>query len=360
MVQSERRAYPVIVVRGGLEGLGAAVFEALGPRRIVVVSNPVVAPLYAEAALRSLERAGHRPSLITHPDGEAHKDLATWGALVEDALALGLDRQAVALALGGGVTGDMAGLLAATLLRGVPLVMVPTTLLAMVDSAVGGKTGVNTRAGKNLVGAFHPPSLVFSAMDTLATLPDAEIRCGLGEVVKHALLGDAELFNFCESQAARVRARDPDALAVLVERSNTLKARIVSLDEREDGLRALLNLGHTVGHAIERVSGYGALRHGEAVAIGLLAELRWAAARGACAPEVVPRLQRLLAALGLPEVGPTMDLHALVAAAGFDKKRRSAMLRMPIVRDVGHADLIEVSVDELTGMFVRIASTGEV
>ena len=359
MVQAEARRYRVIGVQGGLEGLGEALAEALGPRRVLLVSNPVVAPLYASAALGSLERAGHRATLLTHPDGEAHKDLQTWTALVEAALASGVDRSSVVLALGGGVTGDMAGFLAASLLRGLPLVMAPTTLLAMVDSAVGGKTGLNTAAGKNLVGAFHPPSLVYAALGTLRTLPDAEIRCGLGEVVKHGLL-DAELFEILERRAGELRARDAHALGEVVYLSNRLKAQVVSQDEREEGLRALLNLGHTVGHAIERVAGYGALRHGEAVAIGLLVEAEWAVRRGGCAPEVVPRLRALLDALGLGVSLPPMRRSDLVAAAGFDKKRRSAMLRMPILRDVGHADLIELPVAEITGMFERFSSTEEV
>lgn len=359
-MQAAAHRYPVHITAGGLEGLGAEILATLGRRRLIVISNPVVAPLYAAELWASLGAAGLAATLLTHPDGEAHKDLDTWADLVNGVLDAGVDRATVILALGGGVTGDMAGFVAATALRGLPLVAVPTTLLAMVDSAVGGKTGVNTAAGKNLVGAFHPPSLVFAAMATLGTLPDAEIRCGLGEVLKHGLLGDAELFAFCEAHADLIRARDPGALAVLVERSCALKARLVSADEREEGPRALLNLGHTVGHAVERVAGYGALRHGEAVAIGLLAEARWAVARGDCAPSLVPRLVALMGALGLPEHPPPMERSALLAAAAFDKKRRSAMLRMPILRDVGHADLIEVPVDELTGMFEWVPSSGEI
>ena len=358
MVTAERHSYPIYLSPGGFDGLGEVIVDVLGHRRIVVVSNPVVAPLYAAELWASLGAAGLAATLITHPDGEDHKNLDTWTGLVEAVLGAGIDRSTVILALGGGVTGDMAGFVAATALRGLPIVQVPTTLLAMVDSAVGGKTGVNTAVGKNLVGAFHPPSLVFSAMATLRTLHDAEIRCGLGEVLKHGLLGDGELFAFCEAHSDAINRRDPDALSTLVERSCVLKARIVSADEREEGPRALLNLGHTVGHAIERVSGYGALRHGEAVAIGLLAEARWAVARGACAPSLVPRLAALMGALGLPEHPPPMDRSALVAAAGFDKKRRNAMLKMPILRDIGQADLIEVPVGELPGMFDQLPSSG--
>lgn len=363
-VRAERHSYPIYIDgghidAGGLDGLGPALVETLGARRVVVISNPVVAPLYGAALWASLGAVGLRATLINHPDGEAHKNLETWAGLVENTLSVGVDRHTVILALGGGVTGDMAGFLAATLLRGLPLVQVPTTLLAMVDSAVGGKTGVNTLHGKNLVGAFHPPSLVYAAMGTLATLDDAEIRSGLGEVLKHGLLGDAELFAFCEGHAEAIRGRDPAALAVLVERSCALKARIVSEDEREEGLRAVLNLGHTVGHALERVHGYGVLRHGEAVAIGLLAEARWAVARGACAPEVVPRLSALMGALGVRDTPPAKPRSDLVEAAGFDKKRRSAMLTTPILRAVGHADLIEVPVDELPRMFEQVPSLGD-
>lgn len=351
-VGSGTRTYPVMLVEGGLGGLGAALSALRPPGRALLVTNPVVGALYAEAATRALEGAGWRVVAAEVPDGEAHKDLRTWERLVQQALVLGVDRATPLVALGGGVTGDLAGFAAATLLRGLPLVQVPTTLLAMVDSSVGGKTGVNTPRGKNLVGAFHAPILVYAALDTLRTLPAAELRCGLGELVKHGLL-NADLFGLLEREAEALAAGDPAALARALAPGIRVKADIVARDEREEGDRALLNLGHTVGHAIETAAGHGALRHGEAVAMGLLVELRWAAGQGLCAPELPRRLEALMRRLGLADRPPPLPRAALLEAARVDKKRRDGMLRLPIVRSIGEAAVIDVSVDQLHGIFVR-------
>jgi len=357
-VESGAGSYPVHLVEGGLEGLGEALSARLRPRRALLVTNPVVGALYGQAAEASLEAAGWEVRRAEVPDGEARKDLDTWEKLVTDALALGVDRATPLVALGGGVTGDLAGFAAATLLRGLPLVQVPTTLLAMVDSSVGGKTGVNTPRGKNLVGAFHAPILVYAALGTLATLPAEELRCGLGELVKHGLL-DADLFALLEREAEALAVGDPAALARVLGPGLRVKADIVARDEREEGDRALLNLGHTVGHAIETAAGHGALRHGEAVAMGLLAELRWAAGEGHCAPEVPRRLAALMKRLGLADRPPPLPRDALMMAALVDKKRRSGMLRLPIVRSVGEAALIDIPVDALPGIFVRVPDAWE-
>ncbi len=358
-MRSSAGDYEIHLVAGGLGGLGAALRERCDAARAVLVTNPVVGALWAEPALRSLEAAGFRAARVDVPDGEAQKTVQTWAALVEDVLSLGVDRRTPIVALGGGVTGDLAGFAAASLLRGLPLVQVPTTLLAMVDSSVGGKTGVNSRAGKNLIGAFYPPILVYAATETLSTLPDAELRCGLGEVVKHGLLGDPDLLRFCETQAPAILARAPDALVEIVARSCEVKRAVVAQDEREQGPRAALNLGHTVGHAIETALGHGALRHGEAVAIGLLAELRWAVDRGACSPALVPRLAALLALLGLPDRPPPLRRTEVLRAAGVDKKRHAGMLRTPIVRAAGEAEVIDISAGEIPRMFDQVPDLRE-
>jgi len=351
--------YEIHVVDQDLSGLGAAVAAVLRPGPAMVVTNPVVGALYTQACVDTLVGAGFAPTVVEMPDGEVHKTVPTWATLVEDLLAAGLRRTTPVVALGGGVTGDMAGFAAATALRGVPLVQVPTTLLAMVDSAVGGKTGVNTRQGKNLVGAFYQPRLVYAALHTLRTLPPEELRCGLGEVVKHGVLFDPELFALCTTRARAARDLDGAVIAEMVARSCRVKAQVVATDERELGLRAILNLGHTVGHAIETAAGHGRLRHGECVAIGLIAETRWAAARGACSAEVVERVVAAVAALGLPTRAPDLSQDALLHAAGFDKKSARGMLRTAVVEEIGNVRLESVDLSELPKMLAFLSDSLE-
>ncbi len=323
-----------------LAPLGELLAEVLPVGKCVVVSNPVVAPLHADAALESLRAAGWSPTLILVPDGEAEKTLANWSLLVAAILDAGVSRDTPVLALGGGVTGDLVGFAAATTLRGLPFVQVATTLLAMVDSSVGGKTGVNAPQGKNLVGAFHPPRMVLAAMNTLETLPDAELRCGLGEVVKHAVLAGEAALARLEALAPALRAREVGALAAVVGDSVRLKAEIVASDPEERGRRAILNLGHTLGHALERACGLGTLRHGEAVAIGLAAMARHAARRGACDPMLAARIEALLRSLSLPTFAPHGTSFAEVRAAlGFDKKRSRGMIRVVVPHAPGEVSL---------------------
>lgn len=354
-VEIEGRAYPIHIVDEGLVGLGQAVADQLRPGPIVVVSNTVVAPLYLDQATASLSAAGFQPSTVVLPDGESHKTLATWGGLVEDLIGLGLRRNTPVLALGGGVTGDLVGFAAACALRGVPFVQVPTTLLAMVDSAVGGKTGVNSNRGKNLVGAFYQPRLVYAAMATLQTLDQAELRSGLGEVIKHGVLRDSALFELCVSSGARALARDGAVLGEMVKRSCMVKAEIVAADEREEGLRAVLNLGHTVGHAIETAAGHGRLRHGECVAMGLVAETAWCAERGSCAPEVADRVREAVLALGMALRPDGIAEDALVHAAGYDKKLSRAMLQTAVVERIGVVHLESVGLEEIPRMLSHLS-----
>ncbi|MEL6345996.1 MAG: 3-dehydroquinate synthase [Myxococcota bacterium] len=353
-----RPPYPIQIEDGGLERLGAAVTQALpSANRVIVVTNPVVGPLYADAAAQSLTAAGLAVETLTIPDGEDQKTLDTWRALVEALLAVGIDRRTPVAALGGGVTGDIVGFAAASVMRGVPLVQIPTTLLAMVDSAVGGKTAVNTPRGKNLVGAFHQPRLVFSAMGTLQTLDPAELRGGLGEVVKHGVLGDVELFEICQARADEIARLAPGVMRRLVDGCCRVKADIVAEDTRERGRRALLNLGHTVGHAIELVAGLGTLRHGACVGLGMIAEARWAAARGACAPAVPGLIAAVLGGLGLPTAPPVLPVDALIASANADKKRVGDQIATAVEEAIGQVRLETVPVTEISAMMSMLYSS---
>lgn len=349
-VELGARRYPVHVIEGDLVGLGTAMASVVDPGPALVVTNPVVARHYLAPTLESLRAAGFAPEAVLVPDGEAHKTIATWTRLCESLLARRPTRHTPIVALGGGVTGDLAGFAAASLLRGLPFVQVPTSLLAMVDSSVGGKTGVNAAGGKNLLGAFHQPVLVYSALATLATLPAAEIRSGLGEAVKHGVLGDVALLEFVERNADAVGRGDPAAMARLVMDSVRIKADIVAKDEREAGLRVLLNLGHTVGHAMESALGHGALRHGECVALGLVAEARWAAASQGGEDGLGDRLEALFSRIGLPVRVPPLSLQLAIDAARGDKKLGRGTLRLGIPVKAGVAVPASVSAGELPHM----------
>ncbi len=353
------RSYTVCVVPGGLGALGVAMAEVLPPGPCLLVTNPRVGGLHAPAALASLEAAGFRATVVEIPDGEAGKTVATWARLVDDLLEAGIERTTPVVALGGGVTGDVAGFAAATVLRGVPLVQVPTSLLAMADASVGGKTAVNARQGKNLVGAFHQPRLVYVATGVLSTLDDAEFRSGLGEVVKHAVVADAGFFGWLEAHTAALLVRDPDATARVVHRCAAIKAGIVAGDEREAGPRAVLNFGHTAGHALETALGPGVLRHGEAVAVGMLVEARFWAGRGS-GEDVPGRLAALLEALGLPRTPPPVPDPAafagrLAAAVAMDKKSlRGTLVLVEPIR-VGRVRLQRIPGDALHALLALLS-----
>lgn len=343
-VPTPAMGYDVTVAPTLLHARDVLLAACLGTR-CVVVTNPVVAPLHLAGLLRALE--GREVRVIEVPDGEGAKSLAHWAVLVDTLIAAGVDRRTSILALGGGVTGDLAGFAAASTLRGLPFVQVPTTLLAMVDSSVGGKVGVNTAAGKNLVGAFHPPRAVVAALDTLATLPDEEVRSGLGEVLKHAILMGAPAMDALRQAAPALRARDADAMAEVVVQSVRCKAAIVAEDPLEHGRRALLNAGHTVGHALETALGHGALRHGEAVAIGLVAEARWAESTGRAAPGWAAQVCDLATCLGLRTSPPSVSAAAMRVALSVDKKRERGMIRVACPCAPGNVEIHATDADTL-------------
>lgn len=313
----------------------------------LVVSNATVAGHYWPVLEQSLKTAGFQPHLALVPDGEEAKTLQVAASLYDSALAAGIERRAAVIALGGGVVGDVAGFIAATWLRGVPFIQVPTTLLAQVDSSVGGKVAVNHPGGKNLIGAFYQPLAVIADLDTLATLPPREIRAGLAEVIKYGVIGDASFFAYLEEHLEGALAGDKEVLETIVLRSCAMKAAVVARDERESGLRAVLNFGHTVGHAVEAVTGFTAYRHGEAVAMGMVAAARLAVRRGMFSMEETGRLVRLLARAGLPVTLPDLDPATFQAALGHDKKVRQGQLRMVLPERLGRVQVISVSIEEV-------------
>ena len=306
----------------------------LSPGLALVVTDATVAGLYLDALLSALRADGWRPVPVVVPPGEGSKSVETFAAVCDAGLAAGPDRSTPLVALGGGVVGDLGGFAAATLLRGLPLVHLPTTVLAQVDSSIGGKTGVNTARGKNLVGAFHAPRLVLSDPAVLATLPAREVRSGLAEAVKHALIAGGPLLGTMEGAAAW---DEPGTLAAIVREAAAVKAAVVAGDEREAGRRAFLNFGHTFGHALEAAAGYGRLTHGEAVAVGMRAALhlsaRLADGRGADAalPEPFATLDALVARLAPPPIPTGVTADAVLAAMGLDKKRDRGGLRFVVL-----------------------------
>ncbi|KRE88574.1 3-dehydroquinate synthase [Frateuria sp. Soil773] len=337
------RSYPVWIGRG-LLGDAARWRARLRGRHVLVLSNTTVAPLYLERVAQGLD--GLRWSSFLLDDGEAHKTFANIGRALEALAALGATRDACVIALGGGVIGDMAGFAAACWMRGIDFIQMPTTLLAMVDSSVGGKTGVNLPAGKNLVGAFHQPRAVVADLDTLATLPAREYRAGLAEVVKGAAIGDEAFFAWLERHADALAARDDEALAEAIARKVAYKAGVVARDETEQGERALLNLGHTFGHALETAGRYTALLHGEGVAVGMRLAAGLSERLGMSAAADTARLQRLLEALGLPTaIPPGMDPEQLLALMRLDKKNTAGTLRLILWRGIGQAEIV-AGVDE--------------
>ena len=329
-VQLGERGYPIVIGAGVLGEAGALASRLRGPDA-VVVTNDVVGPLYLDAARQAL---GERLAAVhVLPDGEAHKQLDHVAAIIDTLVEAGANRDTAVVALGGGVVGDMAGFAAACYQRGVDFIQVPTTLLAQVDSSVGGKTGVNHARGKNLIGAFHQPTFVLIDLETLETLPDRELSAGLAEVVKYGLLGDAEFFAWLEDNIDSLRRRDTAALQHAVRRCCEMKAEIVAADEREAGRRALLNLGHTFGHAIEAVTGYGEWLHGEAVAAGML----MAARASGLAEADIGRIRALLEAAGLPASPPPVGAARLREAMQLDKKVQHGRLRLVLLRAIGEA-----------------------
>ncbi len=336
-VRAPGGAYAVRVERGVLARAGRLVAGLGLGRRAVVVSDAHVAALYGTVVLAALARAGSEAALVTVPPGERTKSLRTVARLYDHFVDLGVDRDTPIVALGGGVVGDLAGFAAATYQRGLPLVHLPTTVLAQADAAIGGKTGVDLPRGKNLVGAFHQPRLVLVDPQVLATLPARHVRAGLAEVAKVGMALDAGLFRLLERHAEDLLALRPGPIDSALARAARVKASVVSRDERDRGRRRLLNYGHTVGHALEAAGGYRRWLHGEAVALGMIAAARLAVQRGALAPAVEARQAALLARLGLARRFPRISAANLVSYMELDKKRRFGEMVVVLTFGVGVA-----------------------
>jgi len=329
-VELGERSYPILIGRELLGG-GFDLAAQLPGDNCLVVTNRTVAPLYAERLFSCLR--GIRVRTLELPDGEVYKTVRTFENVIDELVAARAGRDTTVIALGGGVVGDIAGFAAACYMRGVAFVQVPTTLLAQVDSSVGGKTGVNHAQGKNLVGAFYQPRVVLIDTDTLATLADREFRAGLAEVIKYGAIVDRDFFAWLESNMAALLARQPAALGHAICRSCEIKAEIVAADEREAGRRALLNFGHTFGHAIENTMGYGEWLHGEAVAAGMVMAARMSGIES----HELARLDALIAAAGLPTRPPRAGASRLREAMQMDKKALASRVRFVLLRSLGDA-----------------------
>ena len=338
-VALQRNSYDVVIGDGSLHAIGAELLNAgvKAGRKVLVVTNPDVAGPYADTVMSSLRRQGFSAEMLVIEAGEQQKKPETVARIHDAAFKARLERSSLMLALGGGVVGDMTGFAAATWLRGIGVVQVPTTLLAMVDAAIGGKTGVNHPGGKNLIGAFHQPSLVLVDQATLATLPIREFRAGMAEVVKYGILGDPNLFEELESclDPSSPEGLGDERLTSILHRSAAAKARVVSADEREGGLRAILNYGHTFGHVVETLCGYGTWLHGEAVAIGMAAVGELALQRGEWSRREAERQSELIKRIGLPTAWPDLDIDRVLHTLEGDKKVLDGRLRFVMPTAIG-------------------------
>lgn len=337
------RSYPIHIGHRCLAELPARLTAVGFPRRLAIVTNPTVADLFAAQLQEMLAGAGYRTELITIPDGEEFKSLQTLSGVYDALLAAQCDRHTGLIALGGGVVGDLAGFAAATMLRGLPFAQVPTTLLAQVDSSVGGKTAVNHPLGKNLIGAFYQPKLVLIDVATLTSLPQREFRAGLAEVVKYGVIRSADFFHWLQMQRQALLQQQPEALIHAVKTACQIKANVVELDETESSLRAILNFGHTFGHAVENLAGYGTFRHGEAVAIGMVVAAALSCELGKSTPAAVEAIRDLLQTMELPVTPPAYPLAAYLQAMGRDKKVRDGRLTFILNRGIGACDIVELS-----------------
>jgi 3-dehydroquinate synthase len=335
--------YSALVSSGLLEQLGTCTRKHLSRRRCAIISDENVAPLFGDRAKRSLTVAGFQPELVTIPAGEQSKTLDQAGAICDQMIAAGLDRQSFVIGLGGGVVGDVSGFVAAIYHRGIPHVQIPTTLLAMVDSSIGGKTGVNTSVGKNLIGAFHPPVLVIDDVDVLKTLPRREFNQGFAEVIKHAIIADAEMF-------AALKDVDLENLAPLIRRNIEIKSKIVVKDEHDrTGERALLNFGHTIGHAIERAGDYGKFLHGEAISLGIIAACNVSVKKAGLPHHQRDAIVGLLQQFDLPtQLPPDFPREKIFEALHYDKKFESRQIRFVVAPRIGSAHLSgDITLDDI-------------
>jgi 3-dehydroquinate synthase len=345
------RSYRILIKHGLIAEAGETIYSCAAGNHAVIITNATVAPLYLSAVKKSLEDALFHVDSIEIPDGEEYKTLSWLEQIYDRLVCCNLDRTSPIIALGGGVIGDMAGFAAATFLRGVPLVQIPTTLLSQVDSSVGGKTGVNLPQGKNMVGAFYQPRLVLIDPAVLKTLDIRELRVGMAEVIKYSVIQDRDFFLFLQNNIARAYALDETILFHIIKTCCTIKAAITAQDEHESGLRAILNFGHTIGHAIETLTGYSRFKHGEAVSMGMAAAARLSAVWGYCTQDACNNLITLLEAAGLPIQLPSLEIGSFLAAIQKDKKRARGTIRLVLMKSIGEVVIEEITIEKLTDAF---------
>lgn len=348
------RSYPIVIGPELLGSLGGRLAAMQLDLKVAVVTNPIVRQLYGAPVLESLTAAGFQPTVIEIPAGEEHKNFAWLTFLYDRLLDARLERNSTVVALGGGVIGDLAGFAAATFLRGVPFVQVPTTLLAQVDSSVGGKTGVNHPQGKNLIGAFYQPRLVLADVGTLRSLPRREFVAGLAEVIKYGVILSPDLFALLEAELPRVLALDAAVLTEVIRVCCALKAMVVGEDERETGLRSILNFGHTMGHAVESLTEYKRFLHGEAVAIGMAFAAHLSNVRGHCREESVMRIVQLLERTGLPvEIPQELLQRNLALAIDADKKVSGGKIKFVCISEIGRTVFDYLAATEIAQVAAR-------
>lgn len=351
-VSLAERSYP-IHIGCGLLARGDLILPHLKQKKAVIVTNTTVAPLYLDLLRSTLEKAEISVIEVVLPDGEQYKTWETLNLIFDALLGAHCERGTTLIALGGGVIGDMGGFAASCYQRGMPFIQVPTTLLSLVDSSVGGKTAINHPLGKNMIGAFYQPQLVLADISTLDTLPDRELKAGLAEVIKYGLIRDPEFMEWLEANIEALLARDKQAMAYAVHRSCANKSEVVSADERETGERALLNLGHTFGHAIETGLGYGVWLHGEAVAAGTLIAAELSCRLGWLTADEVRRVESLFRRAGLPAYAPALGAERYIELMRHDKKVQEGRLRLVLLRRIGEAVVAEVPDENLIGAAIE-------
>jgi 3-dehydroquinate synthase len=344
------RSYPIHVGDGILSAVGELLQEAGLGGKVAVITNPTVAQLYLDTVHDSLSRAGFDVTPVLIPDGEEHKDLNSASAIYNRLIAERFERKSCVLALGGGVVGDLAGFAAATFLRGVSYVQVPTTLLAQVDSSVGGKTAVNHQEGKNLIGAFYQPRLVLIDVAVLQSLPRRDLVAGLAEVIKYGIIADSALFKLLEEKIPKLIGLDHVLLTQVIATSCAIKAKVVETDEREDDYRAVLNFGHTIGHALEAATGYQKYLHGEAIGIGMTQAAMISVQKGFCDQRSVERIRKLIKRAGLPvEIPPEVSMRNLIQGMEVDKKAAAGKIKFVMCAGIGKTRFHWLSPSEILG-----------
>jgi len=335
------RSYDILIGRNFFPHLGDHLSHLKSARRALIVTNPAVNKLYGKVLTEGLENAGLEIEYVEIPEGETHKTLQDAQTVYDHLIDNQYDRNTLLVALGGGVIGDLTGFIAATFLRGVPYVQVPTTLLSQVDSSVGGKTAVNHPQGKNLISAFYQPRLVAIDLDTLTSLPPDEFRAGMAEIIKYGVIEDPRLFDFLEKNSQKILDQDTECLQHIIETSCAIKAKVVERDERESSYRMVLNFGHTIGHAVEALTGYSRFKHGEAIAIGMVYAAKLSCQLGKCSAKVVQKIQALVEQYGLPSRLPEFSSKEYIESMYRDKKAHDRNIRFILVKDIGTVEIVD-------------------